>query len=207
MTGKVVLFGGTFDPVHNGHLEIARSIAGQCSFERITFVPTAHPPHKAQPYASAEHRLAMLRLAIASQELFDICELELTRPGLSYTFDTLRAIRGQAGKGAKLYWIIGADMLEDLPSWYRASEVIDMADIITAVRPPWHERLEDIFSSLEASFNSQQVERLRGHLVRTELIDICSSRIRDMVGNGRAVECLVPDAVCNYISEQGLYAC
>lgn len=205
MLKNIVLFGGTFDPVHNGHLEIAESIAERCSFERITFVPTGRSPHKACPCASAEHRLAMLRLAIDGNELFDICEVELDRSGLSYTIDTLRAVREQAGGAAKLHWVIGADMLEDLPSWHRASEVIDMAEIITAVRPPWHERLGDIFSSLEASFTSRQVERLRERLVYTPLIDICSSRIRDMVGSGGAIGHLMPGAVCNYISEQGLY--
>ncbi len=206
MPQRIVLFGGTFDPVHNGHLAIARAIAEECSFEHITFVPSAKPPHKQQAHAAAEHRLAMLELAIAGDDLFHICELELARSGPSYTIDTLTALAREAGEDAELYWIIGADMLPDLPSWHRASEVLDLANILVAVRSPWHERLEEVFASLGGSFTGAQIGRLRRGVVRTPLIDISSTEVRRLVRQGGAVGHLVGEAVSRYIAEHGLYA-
>lgn len=203
---RIVLFGGTFDPVHNGHLAIARAVAEQRSFEHITFVPSAKPPHKQQAHAAAEHRLAMLRLAVAGDGLFRICELELARGGPSYTIDTLAVLAGEAGEDAELYWIIGADMLSDLPSWRRAGEVLELADIVVAVRSPWHERLEEIFASLEGSFTAAQVVRLRRGVVQTPLIDISSTEVRRLVREGKTVGHLVGEAVSRYIAEHGLYA-
>ncbi len=206
MPQRIVLFGGTFDPVHNGHLAIARAIAVDRSFDHITFVPAARPPHKQRACAAAEHRLAMLRLAISGDDLFRICELELARGGPSYTIDTLRALAREAGGDAELYWIIGADMLGDLPSWRRAGEVLDLANILVAVRAPWYERLEEIFASLEGSFTAAQVARLRQGVVRTPLIDISSTEVRRLVRQGGAVGHLVGEAVGRYIAEHGLYA-
>ncbi len=147
----------------------------------------------------------MLRLAIAGDDLFEICEMELSRGGSSYTVDTLTALAREAGEDAELYWIIGADMLGDLPSWCRAGEVLELANILVAVRAPWHERLEEIFASLEASITAAQAERLRRGVVRTPLIDISSTEVRRLVREGKAVVHLVGEAVSRYIAEHGLY--
>ena len=206
MARQMVLFGGTFDPVHIGHLIVARSVAEQFAFERVTLVPAARTPHKQDASASAADRLAMLRLAIEGEELFDVSEAELQRPGASYTFDTLDAFRSGDGGAVQLHWLIGADMLADLPNWHRAAEVIELAEIVVACRPPWHERMAGILSELAAKFGPEAADRLARGVVQTPLIDISSSGIRRRLAEGRSIRFLVPESVRAYISSHGLYA-
>jgi len=205
MPQDVVLFGGTFDPVHNGHLIVARALAEQQGFGRVRFVPTAQPPHKPPAEAPGPDRLAMLRLAVAGEAIFDVWDIELTRAGPSYTLDTLRAVRRQRGADAKLYWVIGADMLEDLPRWHKVQEVLGEAEIIIAARPPWDRQLDEVFSRLGKHFAPAQVERLRASVVSTPLIDISSTDIRRRRRRGRSIRYLVPEPVAAYIAEHGLY--
>ena len=206
MARQLVLFGGTFDPVHFGHLIVARSVAEQCGFERVTLVPTAKAPHKRDVSASAADRLAMLRLAIEGDDLFDVSEVELRRPGASYTFDTLTAMRASHADSVQLHWLIGADMLADLPNWHRATDVIALARIVVACRPPWHERMAGILSELGAKFGPESADRLARRVVQTPLIDISSSLIRHRVAQGLSIRYLVPEPVEGYISSRGLYA-
>ena len=205
MQRELVLFGGTFDPVHNGHLIVARALAERRGFGRVVFVPTAQPPHKTPAEASATDRLAMLRLAISGEAVFDVSDIELTRTGPSYTLDTLRALRRRHGVDTKLHWVIGADMLEDLPRWHRADEVLAEAKIVIAVRPAWDQRLDEIFSRLAKEFAPAQVEPLRESVVSTPLIDISSTEIRRRVRQGRSIRYLLPEPVADYIAEHGLY--
>ncbi len=205
MQQELVLFGGTFDPVHNGHLIVARALAERQGFGRVVFVPAAQPPHKTPAEASATDRLAMLRLAISGEAVLDVSDIELTRAGPSYTLDTLRALRRRHGADTKLHWVIGADMLEDLPRWHRAGEVLAEADIIIAVRPPWDRRLDEVFSRLAKEFPPAQIERLRESVVSTPLIDISSTEIRRLVRQGRSIHHLLPEPVGAYIAEHGLY--
>jgi nicotinate-nucleotide adenylyltransferase len=207
MADELVLFGGTFDPVHHGHLIVARALAEQQGFERITFVPAACPPHKAAAGAPAPDRLEMLRLAIAGEKLFDICELELSRTGPSYTIDTLRELRRGHGPGARLHWVIGQDTLEELPKWRRAEEVLAEADLIVVARPPWDQRLDDVFAFLSGHFSPPEVQSLRESVTPTPLIDISSTEIRRRSAAGQSVRYLVPEAVCRYIEEHRLYQC
>ena len=206
MAEQIVLFGGTFDPVHNGHLIVTRALAEQRGFAQITLVPASQPPHKGASGASPEDRMTMLRLAIEGESLFDISEVELRRTGPSYTLDTLAAIRQERGDDARLHWVIGADMLADLHNWHRAAEVVDMANIITAVRPPWDGRLTLILTRLERRFGPEVVARLRKAVVLTPLVDISSTVIRQRVATGRSIRYLVPDAVRAYIEQHGLYS-
>jgi len=205
MVRQMVLFGGTFDPVHVGHLIVVRSIAEACGFERITFVPAARPPHKGVAATSAADRLAMLRLAIEGEELFDICEDELSREGASYTFDTLAGLRARHGEGVQLHWVVGADMLADLPDWHRAAEVIELARIIVACRPPWHERMDGIVSQLAERFGPEAGRRLEEGIVPTPLLDISSTDIRRRLGEGLSIRFLVPESVRAYIASAHLY--
>ncbi|HUS47618.1 MAG TPA: nicotinate-nucleotide adenylyltransferase [Phycisphaerae bacterium] len=206
MGEKIALFGGTFDPVHHGHLIVARALAEQRAYDRVTFVPAASPPHKPPPQASAEDRLAMLRLAIKGEKLFDICCLELERPGPSYTFDTLRQLRAQLGPSAELHWLVAADMVEELPSWHRAKEVLAMARLVVAVRPPWNERLEEVLDSLRGKLPADRLEDISRSIVTTPLVDISSTDIRRRVRNGLSIRYLTPDSVATYVKEHRLYA-
>lgn len=207
MAERIVLFGGTFDPVHVGHLIVARSVAEHLGFERILLVPSASPPHKTSACASADHRLAMLRLAIEGEGLFDVCEVELSRArsGASYTIDTIEAFRRRHGPEAEIHLIIGADMLEDLPQWFRASQVVDSARIVVALRPPWDQRIDEIFEAIERRFGPERRRRIRGDVIGVPLLEISSSQIRSRVHAGRSIRYLVPESVRKYIEQLGLY--
>ena len=205
MGEELALFGGTFDPVHFGHLITARAVAEQCRFERITFVPAASPPHKPPARADTEHRLGMLELAIRDEGLFDICRLEIDRTGPSYTLDTLEELRRQHGPRTKIHWIIGADMLEGLPTWHRVQGVLVLAEIIVAARPPWQQRLPAILNGLTRELGTGQVERIKQAMIDTPLINISSSMIREKVANAQPITDLVPELVNTYIREHCLY--
>lgn len=206
MATRIVLFGGTFDPVHHGHLITARAVAELCSFERITFIPAASPPHKSAAHAPGAHRLEMLRRATGQEGILDVCSDELDRGGPSYTFDTLMALRSRYRPGEPVHLVIGADMLEDLPHWHRAEEIPDLAEIIIAARPPWQQRLDEIFAALAPRFSPRQIRRLADSVVATPLIDISSSDIRRRVRAGESIRFLVPETVREYINRHRLYA-
>ena len=153
----------------------------------------------------------MLKLAIVGDSLFDICEIELSRTGPSYTLDTLGELRRQFGTDVELNWVIGADMIEDLPRWHRVGDC-PPGRIIIAARPPcfapakpWQGRLEELLAGLVPVFGEQVVNRLRQSALATPLIDISSTMIRRRVAEGRSIRYLVPEAVENYIIKHKLY--
>jgi nicotinate-nucleotide adenylyltransferase len=202
MTKRMALFGGSFDPVHHGHLIIARTIAEHRGFERITFMPAGAPPHKPPPVAPAGVRLEMLRAAIVGNPLFDVCDLETRRGGPSYTIDTLEELRRLRGRETELFWIIGADMLKDLHLWRRACEVVDAAQILTAMRPPWDQRMPSLLACLREHFSPAQVARLEQGVVQTPVIDISSSEIRRRAADGLPLDYLAPREVLDVIRER-----
>lgn len=205
MSQPIVLFGGTFDPVHHAHLIVARAVAEQCGFERITLVPAASPPHKPAARADAPHRLAMLRAAIEGEELFAIDEIELGREGPSYTIDTIRALRERGGD-VPVTLLVGADMLEELPRWHEARQVVESARILVVGRPPWDRRMERIAEEIAGAFGEPVARRLREDFVPAPLLEISSTDIRRRVADGRSIRYLVPERVGAYINEKGLYA-
>ena len=205
MTNNILLFGGTFDPVHNGHLKVARELAVMRGFECVVFVPTSAPPHKPATVAGPADRLAMLKLATAGEGLFTVSEVELARQGPSYTYDTLTAMRAQYGQPARLHWMIGMDMLPDLHKWYRAAELVETAEFVIVPRSPWNGQLEAIFSTLGEHFQPSVIKRLREAVVDTPLADVSSTDIRRRVAAGEDIAALTPAAVAAYIAEKSLY--
>ena len=205
MARELILFGGSFDPVHHGHLIVARALAEARGFARVTLVPAAQAPHKTRQATGAAHRLAMLRLAVAADALFEISEVEFHRPGPSYTVQTLRTLRAEHGPRAGLHWVIGADMLEDLASWREVGLVLTLAELVIAARPPWDRRMGEILEGLAGTLGADGLAKLRGAVVATPLIDISSTDIRARVGAGRSIRYLVPLAVEEYIHKHGLY--
>jgi nicotinate-nucleotide adenylyltransferase len=205
MSKRIVFFGGSFDPVHHGHLIVARAIAEQCGFERVTLIPTGAPPHKPPPVAAGELRLEMLRAAVAGKTGFDVCDLEVRRTGASFTIDTLAELRDRHGPDAELHWVIGADMLEDLRLWRRAADVLEAARIHVALRPPWDQRLAGILEGMKRHFAPAQVEPLARNVVQTPLIDISSTDIRRRIAAGLPIDFLVPEAVLAIIRGTGVY--
>ena len=206
MAKDFVVFGGTFDPVHHGHLIVARAIAERCGLGCVTFVPAGTPPHKAPAAARADHRLAMLALAVEAEPRLAVSDIELRRPGRSYTFDTLAAIREQIGPDAGLHLVIGADMLADLPNWHRAREVAQMAWILVALRPSWPERISEVLARLREALGEEVADDLAGSVIPAPLIDISSTDVRRRVAAGRSIRFLVPEPVRRYIVDNGLYA-
>jgi len=201
---KIVLLGGSFDPVHHAHLICARAAAEAVGVDRIVLVPAAHPPHKTGTVASGADRLAMLRLAVADDSLFEVDDVELRRGGTSYTYDTLAAILRER-PCARLYWLVGADMLGDLPLWHRVDEVLEMAELLVMVRPPWDRSLDRTFAGLEERLGAGTAARLRQNVVPTPLVDVSSTQTRRRVAAGLSIRYLVPDAVGEYIAHHRLY--
>jgi nicotinate-nucleotide adenylyltransferase len=204
MADRLIFFGGSFDPVHHGHLIVARAVAEQLGFDRIVLVPAGHSPHKIKIFASAADRLAMLRLAVQGQDIFEVSDVEIARTGPSYTIDTLQEFRLRNAQ-ARLAWIIGADMLAELPKWHRAKELVEQFELVIAARPVHGEKLETALGNMEQAFGLEHAARLRQSVVRTPLIEISSTDIRARIAQGKSIAYLVPAAVNRYIAEHGLY--
>jgi nicotinate-nucleotide adenylyltransferase len=197
------LFGGTFDPIHHGHLIAARAVAERLGFQRVVLVPSAQPPHKrGRELTPAADRLAMCGLAISGEPLFEVSDLEIRRPGLSFTILTIEAFRAQVGPDVPLAWIIGGDSLPELHTWYRAGELVEACRIVTAVRPG-HETSD--LQGLRRVLSAGQIERLLSDVITTPRIDISSTDVRGRLRDGRSVRYLVPDAVIDYAAARDLY--
>ena len=204
--------GGSFNPIHHGHLIVARAVAEHLGLERLTLVPALGAPHKLLVedgpqvcLPTPQQRLEMIRLAIAGDELFELSEIELRRRPPSYTIDTLHELRQTHGAEARLYWIVGADMLADLPNWHRADEVVEAATIVTAARPPWTRRMPEILARLRTRFSPQQVDRLAAAVAPTPLVEITSTQIRHRLRLGQSVRYLTPPGVVDFMARAGLY--
>ena len=135
MPERIALFGGTFNPIHFGHLITARAAAEQLGMSRVILLPSATPPHKAEhELLAAEHRAAMVRLAILGEPLFEVSDFDLTRPGPSYTVDTVTHFRALCAPGVELFWMIGADSLAELTTWRQLPDLVDKCRIVTLSR-------------------------------------------------------------------------
>jgi len=199
----IILYGGTFDPIHNGHLIIARSVSRQLGVSKVILIPSAQPPHKPDDSLSAaQDRFKMTQLAVACEDLFEVSDCELLRQGPSYTLDTVRHFRQQLGPGVILYWLIGADTVRELASWYQISHLADECTIVTALRPGF-DALD--FSTLRKVLRDDQIARLKEYVIPTPLIAICATDIRRAIAEDKSIKGLIPLAVEDYILKKGLY--
>ena len=197
---NIGVLGGTFDPVHNGHLIVAEEAKTRLNLAEIIFVPAGQPWLKAdRPISSAEHRLQMLRLALADKPYFKLSTLEIERTGPSYTVDTIAELRDKLGSEDELFFILGWDSLAELPQWREPSRLIKMCYLVAVPRPgyprPKLKALEVIIRGL-----SQRVM-----LMKEPEIDISASAIRERVARGLSIRHLVPEPVNRYIKEHKLY--
>jgi nicotinate-nucleotide adenylyltransferase len=200
---RIGLFGGSFNPVHAGHLIASRAAAEHLRLQRVYLVPAAVPPHRApKSLVAPEHRLQMLRLATEREGLFEVSDCEIRRPGPSYTVLTVEEFRRQLGDSAELFWIIGADSLPELANWYQVERLVDLCQIVTAARPGWE--VPDL-SALSRRLRPDQVEKVRGGILQTPRIDVNASEVRRRIAAGLSIRYLVPDAVADYIAAQNLY--
>ncbi|ADU52281.1 nicotinate (nicotinamide) nucleotide adenylyltransferase [Thermaerobacter marianensis DSM 12885] len=195
------VLGGTFDPIHIGHLVAAEAARTHFRLDRVLFVPAGRPPHKDPAAVSdAEHRYRMTVLATAGNPYFYTTRLELDREGPSYTIDTLRQLSAMAGPEATVYFIAGADSVVTLPSWRGGLGLLDACQLIVVTRPGLPgEALQRFLDSLPAA------RRARVHLLPIPEIGISSTDLRERVAAGRSIRYLVPAAVEDYVHKYGLY--
>jgi nicotinate-nucleotide adenylyltransferase len=193
---RKLILGGSFNPIHHGHLACSRAVAEALGYDRVTLIPTAQSPHKAESATMADsaHRVAMLRAAVAGDASFEVDELELSRPGPSYTIDTAAALSG-TGQGP-INWLIGADMLLYLPHWHRIDELMNQVAFVVMARPDW---------PIDWTQLPAKIQHLKARVIEAPLISISSTDIRARVSRGLSIRYLTPDAVCQYIERYGLY--
>jgi nicotinate-nucleotide adenylyltransferase len=190
-------FGGSFNPIHHGHLICARFLAETARFDRVVLIPCAQPPHKPEAFDLADpaHRLAMCRLAVAAEPaLFEVEDIELRRAGPSFTIDTVRQLKQRGW--ADLSWLIGADMLAGLATWHRCQELIAEVNFVVIPRPPW----QFDWPALPAEYR-----HLQRNVLPAPLVDISATDIRRRLAAGLSIAYLTPPAVIEYIQTHGLY--
>ncbi len=203
VTRHVGVLGGTFDPIHVGHLIIAQDAVSALQLERLYFLPAGDPPHKRDhSITPAHHRLRMVELAIAGNQDFSLSLVDVERPGPSYTVDTLRLLHEQWGPETAIAFVIGWDMLDDLLTWHDPAGVVAQADQLVAVHRPGYHVDAHYLRSLEAA-----VPGIKERLIPLEApqIAISSSDLRQRVAEQRPIRYQVPDAVAAYILAHGLY--
>lgn len=207
----VGIFGGTFDPVHIGHLRTCVELRQHLDLSAVHLVPCATPPHRGQPFASARQRLAMLRAAIVDEPGLQADDRELHRQGPSYTIDTLAELRAEIGEKVPLLLCVGMDSLVHLDSWHCWQELTDIAHLVVVARPGWQRPTAGNVARWLADKLTDAGERLQevpcGRVLIRDmtLLPISSSALRGELQAGRSVRYLVPDAVLQYIDQHRLY--
>ena len=199
---NIGLFGGTFDPVHNGHLHIARAFADETGLDTVVFLPAGDPYHKTQaPQTSAAHRRAKTELAAAEDARFAVSDCDIVRGGATYTFDTVQIFRQQF-PAARLWWLLGSDSLMKLHTWKKWQTLVKQTHIAVAMREG------DSLGQTPRELHAWLGEALQNGSVRilqAPLYDISSTRIRQDIRNGSLPDGLIPPQVARYIREHGLY--
>lgn len=199
---RLGIFGGTFDPVHYGHLLLAECCREQCRLDAVWFLPAAVPPHKrAADLSPAEDRVAMLELAIAGHPAFSVCRYEVDRGGVNYSFETLEHFR-EEDAGRELFSLLGADMFHDLPHWRRPERILELALPVAVGRPGAGE--PDV-REFEPFASPERLKQIREHRVEMPLIGISGTEIRHRVKAGLSIRYQTPKAVEKYIESHGLY--
>ena len=199
---RIGVLGGTFNPVHAGHLILAQDACDLFGLQQVLFIPSAQPPHK-PPGAllSAEHRLALLELAVEDDPRFEACDIEIARGGVSYTVDTAVALR-ERYPGAELCFIVGTDSLPELHLWRSVQRLLTLVRIVSLARPGFEEAQA---RALDLGLPDPWPARLLRDLRTGHLVNIASSDIRHRLAEGMGIRYLVPDAVAMYIAEHHLY--
>jgi nicotinate-nucleotide adenylyltransferase len=190
---RLGLYGGTFDPIHLGHLILAETCREACGLDRVWFVVAGAPPHKPGGRTEVNHRLEMVRLAVAGNPSFEVSEIEARRPGPHYSVETLEAVALERPKD-ELFFLIGADSLVDLPHWRAPERIMKLASLVVANRPGFEPTVPDIPPDARPI-----------HRVTIPPIGLASHEIRRLRLEGRSVRYQVPRAVEAYIDAHGLY--
>jgi nicotinate-nucleotide adenylyltransferase len=214
LPAPIGVLGGTFDPIHFGHLRLAQELADALGLARVRFTPTGIPSHRNSPQVSGAHRLQMVRIAIAGNPLFEADDREIRREGISYTYDTLTELREELGE-RPLCLLMGADAFAALTTWHRWQELFDLAHVVIAHRPGF--RLQELQAALPGPLRKIYLQRLAGasgvlranagSILAREItaLDISATYIRAMLAQGSSPRYLAPDTVLEYIDHNHLY--
>lgn len=196
MSTSRLYFGGSFNPLHVGHLICARAVAEQRGFGKVVLIPTAQPPHKTGDTSiiAAEHRLAMCRLVAEEDPFFEAEDIEIQKGGMSYTIETVRELARRTGQ--KAHWLIGADMAAILPQWRESQALIREVEFVLMARPGW----TFDWQSLPEAYRA-----LRHNVVSAPLIQISATEIRQRLARGLPINYLVPPTIERYIHHHSLY--
>ena len=197
---KLGVFGGTFDPVHAGHLIVAEEARERLGLDRVLFVPAGQPWFKTeQPVRAAHHRMAMVEAAVADNPFFEVSDMEMTREGPSYSVDTLAELRGRPGNGPELYVLLGVDVLEEIDRWHEPARVFELAKVVGLSRPGSQSFAVGTLEAIKAGASREVI------LMEGPLIGISGTDIRERVSLGRSIKYRVPGAVEAYIFKHGIY--
>jgi nicotinate-nucleotide adenylyltransferase len=205
------LFGGTFDPIHFGHLRTAFELQQTLGLTEVRFLPTGNPPHRDHPLADANLRLAMVRAAVADQPSFVVDDREVRRTGVSYSVDTLTELRAEF-PDRSLCLLLGMDAFLGLPNWHRWRELLDLAHVVVAHRPGWKAPTQGPLGELMVDRGTGSVQELhraaagRIYIQAVTQLEISSTELRQLIVAGRDPRYLVPDAVRDIIRETRCYA-
>ena len=208
------IFGGTFDPIHFGHLRLAEELAESIVLRQVRFIPAGQPPHRRRPQTSATHRLAMVRLATADNPRFDVDDREIRRATPSWTVDTLESLRAELGDQQPLYLLLGADAFLGLPGWHRWQHLFDLTHIAIAHRPgyPQTQWQDAMTMGMREQFEQRWIRQpdhtsAAGQIVTCPItaLDISATSIRDALTHGRSPRYLLPEQVRDYIHQHHLY--
>jgi len=207
------ILGGTFNPIHLGHLHLANQLQTKLGFDSIRFMPAALPALKDNPSATAEQRAEMVKIGIANQPNFSLDTRELSRAGTSYTIDTLISLREELGKQASLCWLMGSDAFAHLNAWHRWQQLLNYAHLIVVKRPN-NTDLSDLNPEVKNLLNKHEVKSIEeiraqahGKILIQEIaaLDISSTAIREKIRNKQDVTDVIPNGVLSYIHQHQLY--
>ena len=187
---KIGILGGTFDPIHYGHLIIAEKARDQFNLDFVIFIPTGIPPHKKKVYASPEDRFNMVKIAVKDNPFFKVSNIEIFKKEVCYTYNTLKELKKEM-PGYEIFMIIGEDSLYDVPNWYRATDLIKEVIFLVA------RRSDRVYFNINFPVNYKVIE--------APFVDISSTYIRNCIFENKTVKYLIPDVVIEYIKKKGLY--
>ena len=197
---KVGVIGGTFDPIHNGHITIAEEVRRRLNLTYVLFIPAGQPWLKSKfPITEAIDRLEMVRLAIAPYPYFKLSRIEIDRQGPSYSVDTLEELRNELGADSRLFFILGWDIVVQLPQWHEVARLIKLCELVVIPRPG--------YSVPDLESLDREIPGITKHVILLDSprLEISATDIRDRVAQGRSISNLVPEAVYRYIKEKRLY--
>jgi len=198
---KIGLFGGTFDPIHIGHIAVAMQVKVQFNLDKIIFIPSGKPPHKAIPEASSNYRYEMVKLAVSNHDNFECSIVEINREGFSYAIDTVKHYKENKYQNDEIYYITGVDIMESFLDWKDPYELLNLCNFIVVARPGYS--LDNLKNGILGKVLDKYQSKI--FLIEIKEADISATKIREMIKKGESISGLVPKIIEEYIKKKGFY--